>query len=50
MRSESIHDKGAIDPGHSGKLCNDNEEIVMTREETRKIIEEYFKDYSTGDF
>ncbi len=26
------------------------EETVMTREETKKAMEEYLKDYSTGDF
>jgi hypothetical protein len=30
--------------------ANDIEEGVMTREDTKKALEEYFRDYSTGDF
>jgi SnoaL-like protein len=39
MRSETFHGGSPID-----------QEIVMTREEIRKTLEEYLKDYSTGDF
>ncbi len=51
MRSENIHDKSPIEFGHTqASFANDSKEIVMTREETKEALEEYFKDYSTGDF
>jgi hypothetical protein len=51
MRSENIHDKSPIEFDHTqASFANDIEETVMTREETKKVIEEYFKDYNTGDF
>ncbi len=51
MRSESIHDRSPIGFGHAqASFANEIEEKVMTREETKKVLEEYFKDYSTGDF
>jgi ketosteroid isomerase-like protein len=51
MRSENIHDKSPIEFDHTqASFANDIEETVMTREDTKKTIEEYFKDYSTGDF
>jgi hypothetical protein len=51
MRSENIHDKSPIELWQAqASFASDIEEVVMTREETKKAIEEYFKDYSTGDF
>jgi ketosteroid isomerase-like protein len=51
MRSETIHDRSPVKFGHTqANFANEIEEIVMTREETKEAIEEYFKDYNTGDF
>jgi hypothetical protein len=51
MRSETIHEKNPVEFGHTqANFANDIEETVMTREETKKALEEYFRDYSTGDF
>ncbi len=49
MRSENIHDKTAVAFGPAS-FANEIEEMVMTKEETKKAIEEYFRDYNTGDF
>ncbi len=51
MRSEAIHDKSPVGLGRTqASFADVAEEIVMTREETKKTIEEYFRDYNTGDF
>ena len=51
MRSQTIHDRSPVEFGHTqARFANDIEGRVMTREETKRALEAYFKDYNTGDF